>query len=52
MEEMESVKYITDIANPWVSGAALFFKVTEVWGRGETLVPLMANAFYNTIIWR
>jgi hypothetical protein len=25
MEEMESVPYITDIANPWVSGAALFF---------------------------
>jgi hypothetical protein len=25
MEEMESVAYITEIANPWVSGAALFF---------------------------
>jgi hypothetical protein len=24
MEEIESVPYITDIANPWVSGAALF----------------------------
>jgi hypothetical protein len=24
-EEIESVLYITDIANPWASGAALFF---------------------------
>jgi hypothetical protein len=24
LEEMESVRYIIDIANPWVSGAALF----------------------------
>jgi hypothetical protein len=25
MEEMESAPYLTDIAKPWVSGAALFF---------------------------
>jgi hypothetical protein len=23
-----------------------------VWGRGETLVPLLATAFYNTKFWR
>jgi hypothetical protein len=25
LEEMESVRYIIDIVNQWVSGAALFF---------------------------
>jgi hypothetical protein len=52
MEEMESVWYITDIANQWVSGAAIFFLVTEVWGRGETIFPLLDPAFYNTKFWR
>jgi hypothetical protein len=37
MEEMESVPYITDIANPWVSGAALFFISNRSVGkRGNT----------------
>jgi hypothetical protein len=29
-----------------------FLEVTEAWGRGETLVPLLATAFYNTELWR
>jgi hypothetical protein len=32
MEEMESVPYITDIANPWVSGAAIFFYKSQKCG--------------------
>jgi hypothetical protein len=37
MEEMESVPYITYIANPWVSGAALFFISNRSVGkRGNT----------------
>jgi hypothetical protein len=37
MEEMESVPYITDVAYPWVSGAALFFISNRSVGkRGNT----------------
>jgi hypothetical protein len=37
MEKMESVPYITDIANQWVSGAALFFISNRSVGkRGNT----------------
>jgi hypothetical protein len=38
----ETGPYITDMLT----------EVTEVWGRGETLVPLLATAFYNTNFWR
>jgi hypothetical protein len=52
MEEMESVPYITDIANPWVSGAALFFISKRSVGKRGNTSPLVATAFYNTKFWR
>jgi hypothetical protein len=54
MEEIdgEELVYIKDVAIAWWSCAALFFYKSQKCGEGETLVPLLATASYNTKFWR
>jgi hypothetical protein len=54
MEERHRSRYRIEQILPTNGGQVLpsFLYVTEVRGRRETLVPLLATAFYNTKFWR
>jgi hypothetical protein len=45
--------YITAVIHTWSKGGALILIVTVQGGEeGQTLVPLLTAAFYNTKFWR